>query len=129
MEHLAYEHRLSIGADQPGEEKAVGRPYHYSGKMGRDSSDRMRGNGFKLKEGRFRSVIRKKFFTVGMVRHWNRLPREAADASSLEVFNLASYCDAVEVRECFEDWLCLLYLYFRISRACADEFYLCSGFF
>ena len=38
--------------------------------------------------------IKKKFFTVRVLRHWNRLPREAVDAPSLEALK-ASLDEAV----------------------------------
>ena len=40
----------------------------------------------KLREGRLRLDVRGKFFTVRVVMCWNRLPREAVGAPSMEMF-------------------------------------------
>ncbi|PKU28255.1 hypothetical protein llap_21439 [Limosa lapponica baueri] len=99
LEHLSYEDRLrELGLFSLEKRRLQGEliaAFQYlkgtytkagEGLFTRACSDRMRGNGFKPEEVRFRLDIRKKFFTVTEVRHWNRLPRELVDAPSLEVF-------------------------------------------
>ncbi|KAK4815546.1 hypothetical protein QYF61_003638 [Mycteria americana] len=97
LEHLSYEDRLRPAVVQPGEEKAPGRPYSSlpvpegaykkagEGLFTRACSDRTWGNGFKLKEGRFRLDIRKKFFTLRV----GLLDDKAAGVSFVAVKNLA----------------------------------------
>ncbi|KFW71070.1 hypothetical protein AS28_13425, partial [Pygoscelis adeliae] len=99
LEHLSYEDRLrELGLVSLEKRRLWGdlrAAFQYlkgaykkagEGLFARACSYRTRGNDFKLKEGRCRLDIRKKFFTMRVVRHWNRLPREAVDAPSLEVF-------------------------------------------
>ena len=82
MEHLSYKERLRELGLFSLEKRRLWRDvieaFQYmkgtckkagEGLFTRAWSDRTIGNGFKLKEGRFRSDIRKKFFPVKVVRH------------------------------------------------------------
>ena len=99
LEHLSYQDRLMelglfslekrrLQGDLTAAFQCLKGAYRKAGEglCGREWSDRTKGNGFKLKEGRFRLVIKRKSFTQGLVKHWHRLPREAVGAPSLEVF-------------------------------------------
>jgi len=98
LEALLHHKAERVGAVQPGEEKAAGRPdsslsvpegaYRKDGEniFSRACCDRTRNKGFKLREGRFRIDIRKQFFTIRVVKHRNRLLREVVEAPSLEIF-------------------------------------------
>jgi len=97
LEHLSYEDRLrELGLFSLGKRRLQGDliaafqclkgAYRKDGDnlFGEACCHRTRSNGFKLREGRFGLDIRKNFFTLRVVKHWNVLPREVAGAPSLE---------------------------------------------
>jgi len=49
-------------------------------------SDRTRGNRHKMKQRKFQLNMRKNFFPLRVTEPWPRLPREAVESPSLEIF-------------------------------------------
>ena len=99
MEHLSYKERLrelGLFILEKGRLQGdlIGAFHYLKGAYKKDGDrffsraccNRRRGNGFKLKKRRFRLGIRKTIFTMRVVKHCNRLPREVVEAPSLETF-------------------------------------------
>ena len=49
-------------------------------------SDRTRGNGHKLKQRKLQLNPRKNYFPLRVAEPWPKLPREAVESPSLEIF-------------------------------------------
>jgi len=113
LEQLSYEERLrESGLFSLEKRRLWGDPIvafqYLKGAYGEDlfsraACDRTRRHGFKLREGRFRLDMRKKFLTRRVVKHQNRLPREVVVAPSVETFKVkldGALSNLIQLKSC-----------------------------
>ncbi|KAK4828315.1 hypothetical protein QYF61_025327 [Mycteria americana] len=96
LEHLCYEERLrELGLFSPEKYLLGGDLINLKRGSKEDrarlfsvvTSGRTRGNGCILKPRRFHLSIRKHFFTVRVIEHWHRLPKEGEGMRGLGLFS------------------------------------------